>query len=948
MIDKRRSLLVDLDGTLAMPTRGPGFEIGPPSPAIKRRVLDQIKAGRDVVVFTARATDGSQIPVVKNWLADNGFPDLRITNVKDMTAGEIWDDKAVGIDPATGDLSGAEPMKEDGMRDEGKVNVEVALMFGRGPEGVYPPEDSPCGCDQCKRSSHTGVIHAPFADTIVQRRRQREAHQNLKDLEKAESGKAVEPVSDAKFVKYVAKPDARPEHKALHGKVIPSDSVAALSVRPPADKNCRCKVKPVERPAGKPMTKPKDDYYHQGFADLKVKGKKGDVTFPDISKEETYDSLNNRIKDLSNKEKIKELTTFLANTRHLKNKYTTNLKMLQQTEVKPESLKPVNDNLTRLTSGVDMAEKALKSLGVEVKSETKKEDDLRKTALTMESRARSAITLMAKNITQDTKTLGDKVYELLTKAEEETDPVKRADAFRKVFAAATDVVSNSKIDQSRKTQEFQERMKTAKTDKDVERLKGVYDSMSVGARAELLLNKPELSSVLGETASSLISDMPGLREHQKELISAKFNEKGAPKENARKVSDLLNTMLRDNERLDDALASSGVDPKTVSDRAYRVMGANSSVSDEKDKSIVEQAKAYARRVEAEKAKSQSAAAEAKERFGVDVPEETLAKSEKAGIDVAYNKDNLLAKAAALEAEADKMRKGKIPGTKPALAAYKANIQDYLDKAKALRSRAAAMTTPSSSEKAYRMGTAASRSLDVKRLVDEFGFSTPSAEKAYSLGYTKRPEGFESGAVLYKADFPKEFTTVKAEEKTAEPGKPEAQAPSAAVEETKSPTKSSLEVIKEGHNLLKRARDLGWKDEKNAIENADIGWDDFTASVESARKFIELKQVEESIPPILPTSKQEALDAEWARANPEPPAAPLPAPVSESGRTNAARERAKPIAAEAKRLGSTDERMNPAWIDSLDRTEGEINGMVVDAEGFIELKNKEANTNQGGN
>jgi hypothetical protein len=91
-------IAVDLDGTLAKQTTGGG--IGSPIREMVDRVKQWTDAGREVVIFTARAE--TQHRQVQAWLQANGLPMLNITNIKDSEMGEFWDDKAVRVETDTG------------------------------------------------------------------------------------------------------------------------------------------------------------------------------------------------------------------------------------------------------------------------------------------------------------------------------------------------------------------------------------------------------------------------------------------------------------------------------------------------------------------------------------------------------------------------------------------------------------------------------------------------------------------------------------------------------------------------------------------------------------------------------------------------------------------------------------------------------------------------------
>ncbi|BCS53293.1 hypothetical protein [Geobacter sp. SVR] len=96
--DTRSWIGVDLDGTLAFYDKWRGPEhIGAPILNMKNRVLAWIKEGKRVKIFTARATNPEQIPLITSWLQNNGLPALEITNIKDWLMVELWDDRAVGV-----------------------------------------------------------------------------------------------------------------------------------------------------------------------------------------------------------------------------------------------------------------------------------------------------------------------------------------------------------------------------------------------------------------------------------------------------------------------------------------------------------------------------------------------------------------------------------------------------------------------------------------------------------------------------------------------------------------------------------------------------------------------------------------------------------------------------------------------------------------------------------
>lgn len=89
---------VDLDGTLA---RYDGWispdHIGEPIPIMLERVKQWIADGIIVKIFTARCGIPEQVAPIAAWLEKYGIGGLEITNVKDFSMMELWDDRAVRV-----------------------------------------------------------------------------------------------------------------------------------------------------------------------------------------------------------------------------------------------------------------------------------------------------------------------------------------------------------------------------------------------------------------------------------------------------------------------------------------------------------------------------------------------------------------------------------------------------------------------------------------------------------------------------------------------------------------------------------------------------------------------------------------------------------------------------------------------------------------------------------
>ena len=96
---------VDLDGTLAQWDNTSSIEtIGDPVPAMMALVKKMIANGIRVKIFTARAQDPDQLPLIREWLIKNGLPELEITNVKDYAMQRLYDDRCIQVEPNTGRL----------------------------------------------------------------------------------------------------------------------------------------------------------------------------------------------------------------------------------------------------------------------------------------------------------------------------------------------------------------------------------------------------------------------------------------------------------------------------------------------------------------------------------------------------------------------------------------------------------------------------------------------------------------------------------------------------------------------------------------------------------------------------------------------------------------------------------------------------------------------------
>ena len=94
---------VDLDGTLAHFDSSKGPEhIGAPVPAMATRVRKWLAEGREIRIFTARASVPALVRPVERWCERHFGVRLPVTNAKDFGMIELWDDRCVQVYPNTG------------------------------------------------------------------------------------------------------------------------------------------------------------------------------------------------------------------------------------------------------------------------------------------------------------------------------------------------------------------------------------------------------------------------------------------------------------------------------------------------------------------------------------------------------------------------------------------------------------------------------------------------------------------------------------------------------------------------------------------------------------------------------------------------------------------------------------------------------------------------------
>ena len=112
---KRGWIGVDLDGTLAMHDGYVSWDhIGEPIPLMVERVMEWIKAGDDVRIFTARAgppypdgvTEEMVVQNIQDWCFAHIGRVLPVTNKKDFQMIALWDDRCTQVQANTGRIRG--------------------------------------------------------------------------------------------------------------------------------------------------------------------------------------------------------------------------------------------------------------------------------------------------------------------------------------------------------------------------------------------------------------------------------------------------------------------------------------------------------------------------------------------------------------------------------------------------------------------------------------------------------------------------------------------------------------------------------------------------------------------------------------------------------------------------------------------------------------------------
>jgi len=91
----------DLDGTLSRTDPklrcGPPYPLGEPVPAMIATVKSLLDNGISVKIFTARASEQTNISAIQDWTMRHGLGRLEVTNQKDYNLIRFFDDRAIPI-----------------------------------------------------------------------------------------------------------------------------------------------------------------------------------------------------------------------------------------------------------------------------------------------------------------------------------------------------------------------------------------------------------------------------------------------------------------------------------------------------------------------------------------------------------------------------------------------------------------------------------------------------------------------------------------------------------------------------------------------------------------------------------------------------------------------------------------------------------------------------------
>lgn len=147
---KPGAIAVDLDKTLATYEDGDAAEdptkIGAPIQSTVDHVKQLLKDGKDVWVFSARATSPEVVDAIKAWTKEHIGQELPVTNIKHPTFAQFIDDRAVTPEQATAQQGETNAIREQGpaglLQREPQETGEAGSGRGRVERGQQGQETS--------------------------------------------------------------------------------------------------------------------------------------------------------------------------------------------------------------------------------------------------------------------------------------------------------------------------------------------------------------------------------------------------------------------------------------------------------------------------------------------------------------------------------------------------------------------------------------------------------------------------------------------------------------------------------------------------------------------------------------------------------------------------------------------------------------------------------------
>jgi hypothetical protein len=123
-VAKHQWVGVDLDGTLSRNDNPGHFEppypLGQPIPHMIEMVRSLMAAGVTVKIFSARACEPENVPIVQDWAEKHGLGRLEVTNLKDYDLIRFYDDRAIQVLPNEGRTARSPGSKVRSAKPNGK------------------------------------------------------------------------------------------------------------------------------------------------------------------------------------------------------------------------------------------------------------------------------------------------------------------------------------------------------------------------------------------------------------------------------------------------------------------------------------------------------------------------------------------------------------------------------------------------------------------------------------------------------------------------------------------------------------------------------------------------------------------------------------------------------------------------------------------------------------